>query len=220
MSINIKNQKTTVINLGEYDILINDVKKTQEFKETTILDLSNKSMLKIGEIRYLRDSFENKKLFTKIIKNAEGSIFLDGTLTIQEKIFNDARDLTIKQVAYFAVYYKNQLGQSDSFSRIVKNTNALFENWFHTYVKYNFLVKLDNFYITTISALTTLGDKDATIYETDIELGRKEVIRFIERNFLKDFKSFLFSDWEKSLKKNEDFLTDSLKKKQTILFDI
>ncbi len=220
MSINIKKQKTSIIDFGEIKVLIEEPKETHDMQNTMSLDLNSKSMLTIGEIRDLRDKFENKKLFTKIIKNAEGSIFLDGTLTIQEQIFKDARDLTIKQIAYFAVYYRNQLKQSDSFSRIVKNTDGLFENWFNIHVKYNFLIKLKNFYIETISSLTTLGDRDASIYETDIELGKKQVIGFIEKTFLHDFKLFLFYDWENTFTKNEEFIEVSQKKKQTILFDI
>lgn len=218
MSIKGKRIETSIINLGDTKVLIEDTEKT---KETALFDFENRTTLTIEEIRDLRDKFKNKKLFSKIIQNAEGSIFLTDILTKEEQIFKDARLLTIKQIAFFAVYYKNQLQQKDSFYRIVKNTNdSLFENWFNIHVRYNFLIKLAQFYTETINGLLALEDnKDTTIYESDIEIEKKETIKWIEKTFLQDFKLFLFVDWEKALEKNSEFIEKITKKKETIIFN-
>ena len=216
MSISRKRMETSVINVGNIPVLVEDLVKT---RETTILDFENRSTLTIAEIRSLRDKFVNKKLFSKIIDNAEGSIFLNDILTIEEQIFNDSKALTVKQVAYFAIYYKKQLGQKDSFHRIIRNTDGEFDNWFNIHVKYNFLIKLERFYAETINTLINLNYKTTTIYETDIEFEQKQTIRYIERTFLPYFKSFLLYDWEQAVLKNEDFKATTEKKKETIIFD-
>jgi hypothetical protein len=125
MSISRKQIETSIINVGEVPVLVEDMIKT---RETMILDFEARTTLTIAEIRSLRDKFVNKKLFQKIIDNAEGSIFLNNILTIEEQIFNDSKALTIKQVAYFAIYYKKQLGQKDSFNRVIKNTEGGFDS--------------------------------------------------------------------------------------------
>lgn len=216
MSISRKKMETSIINLGEVKVLVENVDKT---RETELFNFENRTSLTIEEIRSLRDQFKNKKLFSKIITNAEGSIFLNDILTKEEQIFKDARLLSIKQVAYFAVYYKNQLQQKDSFYRIVKNTdNSLFENWFNIHVKYNLLIKLEQFYLDTIHGLMDLDKNQTTIYETDIEKEQKDTIRWIERTFLNDFKTFLFIEWEKALATNSEFAEKITKKKETIIF--
>ncbi len=216
MPVSRKRLETSVINVGNIQVLVEDLVKT---RETAILDFENRSTLSIAEIRSLRDKFINKKLFSKIIDNAEGSIFLNNILTIEEQIFNDSKALTVKQVAYFAIYYKKQLGDKDSFHRITKNTDSKFENWFNIHVKYNFLIKLERFYAETINTLINLNHKTTTVYETDIEFEQKQTIRYIERTFLPYFKSFLLYDWEQAILKNEDFVLAIEKKKETIIFD-
>ncbi|MGL6125097.1 MAG: hypothetical protein ACRC1F_01245 [Metamycoplasmataceae bacterium] len=218
MSISRKRMETSIIDVGEIKVLVEDVIKT---RETEVFDFENRTTLTIDEIRGLRDQFTNKKLFSKIILNAEGSIFLNGTLTGEEQIFKDAKLLTVKQVAFFAVYYKNQLGQKDSFHRIVKNTDkSLFNNWFNVHVRYNFLIKLGEFYNETINGLLDLKEnKDIILYESDIEKERKDTIKWIEKTFLKDFKAFLLLDWEIALQKNGEFVEKTTKKKETIIFN-
>lgn len=214
MSISNKKIETSVIDVGNIKVLVEDVHKT---KETLLLDLEGRPSLSISEIRYLRDKFVNKELFTKVIENAENSIFVKGILTIVEEIFQNGKALTIKQVAFFALYYRNQLASKDSFHRILKNTEGLFENWFNIYVRYNLLIQLELFYVESIGNLIELHKAD--IYEEDIELEKKSTIRFIERTFLKDFKSFLFNDWEKALLVNPEFSEIMNTKRKTIIFN-
>lgn len=218
MSISRKKMETSIIDVGAIKVLVEDAVKT---RETAVFDFENRTTLTIEEIRELRDQFKNRKLFSKIILNAEGSIFLNDTLTKNEQIFNDARLLTIKQVAFFAVYYRNQLGQKDSFHRIVKNTDkSLFSNWFNVHVKYNFLIKLGEFYNETINGLCELKDNEnIVLYESDIESERKSTIRWIEKTFLIDFRSFLLADWEEALEKNSEFVEKITKKNETIIFN-
>ncbi|MGL5205600.1 MAG: hypothetical protein ACRC7B_01650 [Metamycoplasmataceae bacterium] len=218
MSISRKIVETSIINLGETQVLVCEAEMNRK-KE--LFHFGNRTSLTIDEIRTLRDQFKNKKLFSKIIDNAEGSIFLTDTLTKEEQIFLDARLLTIKQVAFFAVYYKNQLNEKSSFLRIVKNTeDSLFDNWFNIHVKYNFLIKLGKFYNATITTLSELKDnKSAHIYESDIESERKETIKWIEKTFLKDFRAFLLADWKIALEKNEEFSEKVSKKNETIIFN-
>ncbi|MGL5204988.1 MAG: hypothetical protein ACRC9F_00435 [Metamycoplasmataceae bacterium] len=218
MSINKKIMETSIINLGQTKILISEAEKT---RETELFHLGKRTSLTIDEIRTLRDQFKNKKLFSKIIANAEGSIFLTDTLTKEEQIFLDAKLLTVKQVAFFAVYYRNQLNKKSSFLRIVKNTeDSLFDNWFNIHVKYNFLIKLGDFYNKTIFSLADLkNNQSANIYESDIESERKITIKWIEKTFLKDFKAFLLADWKRALEKNEEFAEKVTKKNETIIFN-
>ncbi len=216
MSISRKQIETSIINVGEVPVLVEDMIKT---RETMILDFEARTTLTIAEIRSLRDKFVNKKLFQKIIDNAEGSIFLNNILTIEEQIFNDSKALTIKQVAYFAIYYKKQLGQKDSFNRVIKNTEGGFDSWFRIHVKYNFLIKLERFYAETINTLINLNYKTTTVYETDIEFEQKQTIRYIERTFLPYFESFLQYDWDQAVVKNDEFMATTEKKKKTIIFD-
>ncbi|MGL4252115.1 MAG: hypothetical protein ACRDCJ_02715 [Metamycoplasmataceae bacterium] len=218
MSINRKIMETSVINLGKTKVLVCEAEKNRE-KE--LFHFGNRTSLTIDEIRMLRDQFKNKKLFSKIIDNAEGSIFLTDTLTKEEQIFLDAKLLTVKQVAFFAVYYKNQLNEESSFIRIVKNTEeSLFDNWFNIHVKYNFLIKLGKFYNDTITSLAELKDnQSANIYESDIESERKATLKWIEKTFLKDFRTFLLADWKIALEKNEKFAEKVAKKNETIIFN-
>ncbi|MDK2819697.1 MAG: hypothetical protein KFW07_02560 [Mycoplasmataceae bacterium] len=214
MSISNKKIETSVIDVGNVQVLVEDIHKT---RETVLLDLKGRPSLSISEIRYLRDKFVNKELFTKVLENAENSIFLKGILTIVEEIFQNGKALTIKQVAFFALYYRNQLGSKDSFNRIIKNTEGLFENWFNIYVRYNLLIQLELFYTEAITNLIDLHKAD--IYQEDIELEKKSTIRFIEKTFLKDFKSFLFNDWEKALSINPEFSEIINTKRKTIIFN-
>lgn len=214
MSIDKKRIDTSIIDVANIKVLVEDSAKT---KETTLLDFNGRSNITIAEIRDLRDKFVNKKFFTKVIDNAEGSIFLKGILTDAEKVFHDSKVATIKQTAFFAIYYRNQLRSKDSFDRILKNTNGIFENWFNIYVKYNLLIKLELFYTDTILTLIELFG--ASILAEDIELEKKQTIRFIERTFLNDFKSFLLTDWEVSLEGNPEYHEKIIAKRKTILFE-
>ncbi|MGL5617507.1 MAG: hypothetical protein ACRCWU_00405 [Metamycoplasmataceae bacterium] len=218
MSINRKILETSVINLGETKVLVGEAEKT---RETELFHFGNRTSLTIDEIRTLRDQFKNKKLFSKIIENAEGSIFLTDTLTKEEQIFLDAKLLTVKQVAFLAVYYKNQLNKKSSFIKIVKNTeDSLFDNWFNVHIKYHFLIKLGDFYNETISSLSELKDnQSANLYESDIESEKKATIKWIEKTFLKDFRAFLLTDWKKALEKNDAFAEKVSKKNETIIFN-
>lgn len=214
MSVDNKKIDTSIIDVANIKVLVEDSVKT---RETMVLDFNGRSNITINQIRDLRDRFVNKKFFNKIIENAKNSIFLKGILTAAESAFHDAKTASIKQMAFFAMYYRNQINSKESFDKVLKNTDSVFENWFNIHVKYNLLIKLEAFYMETI--ITLIEISGAPILAEDIELEKKETIKFIELNFLDDFKSFLFVDWTKALETNQEYHDKITEKRKTILFE-
>ncbi len=214
MPIDKKKIDTSILDVADVKVLVEDSLKT---RETILLDFNGRSSITINEIRDLRDRFVNKRFLTKIIDNAKGSIFLKGILTEAEEVFHNAKASTIKQTAFFALYYRNQLSSQESFERVIKNTDGTFENWFNIHVKYNLFIKLEQYYYETIIHLIELSGS-VKILNEDIELEKKSTMLFIKQNFLIDFKSFLLSDWEIAFKKNPEYHEKSMAKRKTILF--
>ncbi|MGL4343443.1 MAG: hypothetical protein ACRCRZ_02680 [Metamycoplasmataceae bacterium] len=195
--------------------------KTEEFliKEESNEELNKellKEILSLEEIKFLRNSIKNNSLLLKkIIEISESSRNFFEANTDYEQLFEDAKNLSIEKLGFFAIFFRKQLLNKDSFKLILSNSNKSFEHWFKTYVKYRLLISLEAFFESVVTSLSEI--RNILILEKDIEITKKSLIRFIEENLIQDFKNFLFEDWNYALEENKSYEEKRKKISNTII---
>lgn len=207
MAISNKKIKTTQITVGDStsELLVKDNESSKN-KRTYVSRFNNfvEEVLSLDELKFLKDDIKNNSnLLTKIVEISSSSRKFFESNTVYEQIFEDAKNLTLEKVGFFAVNFRNQLTNKTSFRQILKSGENNFEYWFHNFIEYTLLVRLADYYNQTIASLSDIRGYNVLL--TDIEVQRKSTIRFIKENLLDNFKEFLYYEWKKALIKNVEY---------------
>lgn len=169
--------------------------------KTTSIKAKNENTLSLEELNLLKDEISNKSdLLTQIIEISTASRKYFKAADSYSQLFEDAKNLTLEKVAFFAVNFRNQLSNSASFQMILRQSQNNFEGWFKNFIEYTLLIRLTDYYNQVLTSLANL--RDYKVFLPDREINRKATIKFIEQNLLASFKEFLSNEWKEALVKN------------------
>lgn len=198
--------------------LVLDAQKTAELTQELELNGELGQGITYKEVLQLKERFGDIALFTKIAENNSDMKWLSTIKQAQniEQFYDIVWERTILELMFMSQYYISTISEPRAFEQVLQGGTE-FEFWFQNTVKYNMLDKIKEFYIKTVEAYANNVSMD--IYESDVLIKAKEVMKEIEETHLEQLKKVLESTWNDTYEKYLEWEKKEKARRDSIIFD-